>query len=49
MPMLLVSYLESYLNDLQQWLGEGRIAIKVSNSSAIIFARPDGDSSSPNQ
>jgi len=27
-PTLLVSYLESYLNDLQQWLSEWRIAIK---------------------
>jgi len=37
-PALLVSYLESYLNDLQQWLSEWRIAINVSNSAAIIFA-----------
>jgi hypothetical protein len=38
-PTLLVSYLESYLNDLQRWLSEWRIAINVSNSTAIIFAR----------
>jgi hypothetical protein len=38
-PTLLVSYLESYLNDLQQWLSEWRIAINVSNSSVITFAR----------
>jgi muramoyltetrapeptide carboxypeptidase LdcA involved in peptidoglycan recycling len=37
--MLLVSYLESYLNDLQRWLSEWRIAINVSKSSAIIFGR----------
>jgi hypothetical protein len=37
-PTLLISYLESYLNDLQQWLGEWRIAINVSKSTAIIFA-----------
>jgi hypothetical protein len=36
---LLVSYLESYLNDLQRWLSEWRIAINVSKSSAIILAR----------
>ena len=36
---LLVSYLEFYLNDLQRWLSEWRIAINVSKSSAIIFAR----------
>ena len=38
-PMLLVSYLESYLNDLQRWLSEWRIAINVSKSTAMIFAR----------
>jgi len=38
-PTLLVSYLESHLNDLQRWLSEWRIAINVSESTAIIFAR----------
>jgi len=38
-PTLLVSYLESYLNDLQRWLSEWRIAINVTKSTAIIFAR----------
>jgi len=37
-PTLLVSYLESYLNDLQRWLSEWRTAINVSKSTAIIFA-----------
>jgi hypothetical protein len=37
-PTLLVSYLESFLNDLQQWLSKWRIAINVSKSSAVIFA-----------
>ena len=36
---LFVSYLESYLNDLQRWLGEWRIAINLSKSTAITFAR----------
>jgi len=36
-PTLLVSYLESYLNDLQRWLIEWRIAISVSMCTAIIF------------
>jgi hypothetical protein len=36
---MLVSYLESYLNDLQRWLSEWRIAINVSKSSAMILAR----------
>ena len=36
---LLVSYLESYLNDLQRWLSEWRIAINVYKSTAIIFAQ----------
>jgi hypothetical protein len=38
-PTLLVSYLESYLSDIQRWLSEWRIAINVSKSTAIIFAR----------
>jgi hypothetical protein len=38
-PTLLVSYLESFLNDLQRWLGEWRIAINVFKSTALIFAR----------
>jgi hypothetical protein len=37
-PTPLVSYLESYLNDLQRWLSDWRIAINVSNNIAIIFA-----------
>jgi len=35
---VLVSYLESYVNDLQRWLNEWRFAI-VSKSTAIIFER----------
>jgi hypothetical protein len=38
-PTLLVSYLESYLSDLQRWLSDWRFAINVSQSSAMIFAR----------
>ena len=38
-PTLLFSYLESYLNDLQQWLSEWRIAINVPKSTSLIFAR----------
>jgi hypothetical protein len=38
-PTLLVSYLEVYLNNLQRWLTEWRIAINVSKSTSIIFAR----------
>jgi hypothetical protein len=34
-PTLLVSNLESYLNDFQPWLSEWRIAINVSKSTAI--------------
>jgi len=53
-PTLLVSYLESYLNDLQQWLSEWKITINVSKSIAIIFTcaercfiqpRPSGNQS----
>ena len=38
-PTLLVSYLESYLNDFHRWLSEWWVAINVSKSTAIIFAR----------
>ena len=38
-PVLLVSYLQSYLSHLERWLTEWRIAINVSKNSAIIFAR----------
>jgi len=38
-PVLLVSYLHSYLIHLERWLTLWRIAINVSKSSAIIFAR----------
>jgi hypothetical protein len=38
-PTLLVSYLVSYLRDLQRWLSEWRIDINVSKSSAMTFAR----------
>ena len=46
-PTLLVSYLESYLNDLQRWLSEWSIVINVSKSSAIIFARAGRSFSQP--
>ena len=38
-PTLLIIYLKSYLNHLQRWLSEWRIAINISKSSAIKFAR----------
>ena len=38
-PTMLVSYPESYLNDLQRGLSDWRIAINVTESTAIIFAR----------
>jgi len=38
-PTLLVSYRESYLNDLQRWCSDWRNAINVKKSTAIIFAR----------
>jgi hypothetical protein len=48
-PTLLGGQLESFLKELQRWLSEWRIAINVSKSTAIIFARADGVSSSPDQ
>ena len=38
-PALLVKYLETYLSDLERWLSEWRIAINVSKSSAMLFAK----------
>jgi hypothetical protein len=38
-PQLLVSYLELYLSDLDQWLKKWRIAINVSKSTAMLFTR----------
>jgi hypothetical protein len=38
-PTMLVSYLESYLNDLQQWLSEWRIVINVSKNTTVVFAQ----------
>jgi len=39
LPTLLVVYLETYLSDLEWWLSEWRIAINVSKSSAMLFAK----------
>ena len=36
-PTLLVSYLESYLSDLEPWLIEWKVAINVSKSTAMLF------------
>jgi hypothetical protein len=38
-PALLVKYLEAYLSDLERWLSEWRIAINISKSSAMLFAK----------
>jgi hypothetical protein len=38
-PALLVKYLETYLGDLEQWLSRWRIAINVSKSSVMLFAK----------
>jgi hypothetical protein len=38
-PFLLVSYLQNYLNRLELWLRDWRIAINVSNSTAVLFAK----------
>jgi hypothetical protein len=38
-PVLLVSYFESYLGDLERWLREWRIAINISKSNAMLFAK----------
>jgi hypothetical protein len=38
-PALLVSYLESYLADLELWLRKWRIAINVSKRMAMVSTR----------
>jgi hypothetical protein len=38
-PALLVSYLESYLSDLERWQNKWRIAINVLKSMAMLFTR----------
>ena len=38
-PTLLVIYLETYLSDLERWLCEWRIAINVSKSFVMLFAK----------
>ena len=36
---LLVTYLKTYLNDLERWLREWRMAINVKKSSTMLFAK----------
>jgi hypothetical protein len=38
-PALLVKYLETYLCDLERWMSKWRIAINVSKSSVMLFAK----------
>jgi hypothetical protein len=38
-PSLLVGYLEDYLGRLERWLRDWRIAINVSNSTAVFFVK----------
>jgi hypothetical protein len=38
-PYLLVGYLEAYLGRLERWLRDWRIAINVSNSTAMLFVK----------
>ena len=47
MPTLLVSYLESYVNDFQCWLSDWRITINVLRAPRYSSRVPDSASSSP--
>jgi hypothetical protein len=38
-PLLLVTYLETYLNRLEIWLRDWRIAINVSKSTEVLFTK----------
>ena len=46
---LLLSYQESYLNDIKRWLRDWRIAINVSQCTVIIFPRSGGSFIQPDQ
>ena len=48
-PALLVKYLETYLSSLERWLSAWRIAINVSKSSAMLFAKSGRAFRSPEQ
>ena len=39
LPLLLVSFLESYIRDLERWLRECRIGIHFWKSTAMLFAK----------
>jgi hypothetical protein len=38
-PSLLVGYLEAYLDRLERWIRDWRIAINLSKSTAVIFVK----------
>jgi hypothetical protein len=38
-PQLLVRYLETYLNRLDLWVRDWKMAINVSKSTAVLFAK----------
>jgi hypothetical protein len=38
-PLLFIKYLETYLNGLELWLRDWRIAINVSKSTVVLFAK----------
>jgi retron-type reverse transcriptase len=38
-PLLLVSYLETYLNKLELWIRDWRIVMNVSKGTAVLFAK----------
>jgi hypothetical protein len=49
-PSLLVSYLETYLSRLENWLQDWRITFNVSKSTALLSAKRLRDASkSPDQ
>jgi hypothetical protein len=46
-PVLLVSYQKSFLGYLQWWLREWRIAMNVSKSTPVLFAKASWHNSKP--
>jgi len=46
---LLVKYLETYISDLEQWLGRWRITINISRAPRLFSKRPVDESRNPDE
>jgi hypothetical protein len=41
--VLFIRYLETYLNNVQRWLREWRIAINISKTNGMLFIKAPGE------